>query len=123
MLVRCTARLLKLFGSRSGPLVDADAGVDDWYANVLMIERRKCLLLVHAETLFAVLDTDVRVKQFNDLGLYVGRSSLTCGAMIRTCGWSSAGPLTHRPPCPPPSRVPSSGYAYPQPLTRVTIVI
>jgi uncharacterized protein DUF6933 len=71
MLLRCTARLLKLLGSRSGPLVGADAGVDDWYANVLMIERRKCLLLVHAETLFAVLDTDVRVKQFNDLGLYV----------------------------------------------------
>ncbi len=71
MLLRCTARLLKLLGSRSGPLVGADAGVDDWYANVLTIERRKCLLLVHAETLFAVLDTDVRVKQFNDLGLYV----------------------------------------------------
>jgi hypothetical protein len=26
-------------------------------------------------------------------------------------------------PCPPPSRVPSPGYAFPQPLTRVTIVI
>jgi hypothetical protein len=31
--------------------------------------------------------------------------------------------LTHRPPCPPPSRVPSPGFAFPQPLTRVTIVI
>jgi hypothetical protein len=31
--------------------------------------------------------------------------------------------LTHRPPGPPPSRVPSPGYAFPQPLTRVTIVI
>jgi hypothetical protein len=31
--------------------------------------------------------------------------------------------LTHRPPCPPPSRVPSPGYAFPQPLRRVTIVI
>jgi hypothetical protein len=27
-----------------------------------------------------------------------------------------------RPPCPPPSRVPSPGYAFPQPLTRVTVV-
>ena len=26
-------------------------------------------------------------------------------------------------PCPPPSRVSSPGYAFPQPLTRVTIVI
>ena len=25
--------------------------------------------------------------------------------------------------CPPPSRVPSPGYAFPQPLTMVTIVI
>jgi hypothetical protein len=31
--------------------------------------------------------------------------------------------LTHGPPCPPPSRVPSPGYAFPQQLTRVTIVI
>jgi hypothetical protein len=31
--------------------------------------------------------------------------------------------LTHRPPCRPPSRVPSPGHAFPQPLTRVTIVI
>jgi hypothetical protein len=31
--------------------------------------------------------------------------------------------LTHRPPRRPPSRVPSPGYAFPQPLTRVTIVI
>ena len=31
--------------------------------------------------------------------------------------------LTHRPACPPLSRVPSPGYAFPQPLTRVTIVI
>jgi hypothetical protein len=31
--------------------------------------------------------------------------------------------LTHRPPWPPPSRVPSPGYAFPQPLTRVTTVI
>lgn len=68
MLLRCTARLLKLIGSRAAPLVDAAPGKDDWYANDLTIERRKCLLMVHADTLFAVLDTDVRVAQLNDLG-------------------------------------------------------
>lgn len=57
-------------GTRSGSLVDAVPGVDDWYANVLTIDRRKCLLMVHADTLFAVLDSDVRVAQFNDRGLY-----------------------------------------------------
>jgi hypothetical protein len=30
--------------------------------------------------------------------------------------------LTHRPPWPPPSLVPSPGYAFAQPLTRITIV-
>jgi hypothetical protein len=59
------------WGSRAGPVVDADPTIDDWYANVLTIERRKCLLMVHADTLFAVLDSDVRVAQLDDLGLYV----------------------------------------------------
>lgn len=71
MLLRCTVRLLKLIGSRGGPLVDAPPGADDWYANVFAVERRKCVLLVHAGTLFAVLDTDVRVAQLNDLGVYL----------------------------------------------------
>jgi hypothetical protein len=71
VLLRCTTRLLKLMGSRAGALVNAEAGIDDWYANVFIIERRKCLLLVHADTLFPVLDADVRVAQLDDLGLYV----------------------------------------------------
>jgi hypothetical protein len=71
VLLRCTAKLLKLLGSRGGALVEAELGVDDWYANVFVVERRKCLLLVHAETLFSVLDVDVRVAQFDDLGTYV----------------------------------------------------
>jgi hypothetical protein len=62
---------LKLIGARAGALVECEPGIDDWYANVFVIERRKCLLLVHADTLFSVLDTDVRVAQFDDLGCYV----------------------------------------------------
>lgn len=71
MVLRCTRRLLKLVGGRAGRLLEAEPGNDDWYANVFMIERRKCLLLVHADTLFSVLDTDVRVAQLDDLGSYV----------------------------------------------------
>lgn len=71
MLLRCTSRLLKLMGSRAGVLADVEPGRDEWYANVFIVERRKCLLLVHADTLFPVLEADVRVAQLNDLGLYV----------------------------------------------------
>lgn len=70
MILRCTARLLKLLGRRGGPLVETAPDADDWYANVLTIDRRRCLLLVHADTLFAVLDTEVRLAQLDDLGLY-----------------------------------------------------
>jgi hypothetical protein len=58
-------------GSRAGVLNAAEPGGDDWYANVFIFERRKCLLLVHADTLFPILDTDVRVTQLDDLGVYV----------------------------------------------------
>jgi hypothetical protein len=71
VLLRCTTRLLKLLGGRGGALVDAEPGVDDWYGNVFTVQRHKCLLLVHADTLFSVLDVDVRVVQFDDLGTYV----------------------------------------------------
>lgn len=71
LLLRCTERLLKLMGRRAGPLVEAEPGVDDWYANVFVIERRKCLLPLHADTLFPVLDVDVRAAQFDRLGMYV----------------------------------------------------
>jgi hypothetical protein len=71
VLLRCTRGLLKLLGDRAGTLVEVEPGSDDWYANVFIIERRKCLLLVHADTLFSVLDTDVRVAQLDDLGSYV----------------------------------------------------
>jgi hypothetical protein len=65
LLLRCAARLLKLIGDRGGPLTDAVPADDDWYANVLTIERRKCLLLVHAETLFAVLGTAVFARRIS----------------------------------------------------------
>ena len=71
VLLRCTSRLLKLLGGRTGGLVDDAPAGDDWYANVFIIERRKCFLLIHAETLYPVLDADVRVAQLDDLGVYV----------------------------------------------------
>jgi hypothetical protein len=70
MVLRCTKRFHDLLGSR-GPLTELSPGPDDWYANVYIVERRVCLLLIHAETLFSVLDTDVRVAYFDDIGLYL----------------------------------------------------
>lgn len=64
MIVRCTGKLLNLLGGHSATLVDAPAADDDWYANLLWVDRRKCLLVAHAGTLFALFVADIRV---NDL--------------------------------------------------------
>ena len=41
-------QLLNLLGEPSVGLVQVPAEDDDWYANLLWLDRRKCLLLTHA---------------------------------------------------------------------------
>lgn len=64
MLVRCTAKLLDLLGKQPVRLLEAPPSNDDWYANVLWLDRRKCLLITHAGTLFSLFHPGIRV---NDL--------------------------------------------------------
>lgn len=70
MIVRCTGKLLNLLGKQSVQLVEAPADDDDWYANLLWLDRRKCLLITHAGTLFSLFVADVRVS---DLRLFERR--------------------------------------------------
>lgn len=60
MLLRCTARLLDLLGKGDLALDRDLPHDDDWYANLLWLDRRKCLLLTHAGTLFPIFIADVR---------------------------------------------------------------
>lgn len=61
MIVRCTGKLLNLLSNTSGCLVDASSDEDDWYANLLWLDRRKCLLITHAGTLFSLFVADVGI--------------------------------------------------------------
>ena len=65
MILRCTKKLLAVLGAsrvaEPGPTPDAK----DWYANLLWFDRRKCLLLTHAATLFSIFETDVRAVDLN----------------------------------------------------------
>ncbi len=60
MVLRCTKKLLAVLGAnrvaKPGPAPDAE----DWYANLLWFDRRTCLLLTHAATLFSIFEADVR---------------------------------------------------------------
>lgn len=73
VVVRCTKRLLDLLG-RAATLAEQQPGDDDWYANLLWIDRRKCVLLVHADTLFPVFRPDVRAGELRPPGPYVVRA-------------------------------------------------
>ncbi len=59
VILRCTNRLLAVIGPRliAEPAPAPDA--EDWYANLLWFDRRKCLLLTHAATLFSIFEADV----------------------------------------------------------------
>lgn len=60
MVVRCTSKLLDLLGKQSLRLVEAPPSDDDWYANLLWLDRHKCLLATYPGTLFSIFVADVR---------------------------------------------------------------
>jgi hypothetical protein len=70
VILRCTAKARALLGVRQ--LADPDPTADDWYVNLLWIDRRKCLLLAHASTLFPVFVPDVRKADLTPLDLWLG---------------------------------------------------
>jgi len=71
VIVRCTAKLRALIGRQAQERTDPGCSPSDWYANLLVIERRKCLLVTHAGTLFSVFMPDVRAAQLRPLGPFV----------------------------------------------------
>lgn len=60
MILRCTKKLLAVI--RPEQLATPEPDGDDWYANLLVLDRRKCLLLTHVDTLFTIFEPDVRVS-------------------------------------------------------------
>src|SRR6266511_3701164 len=75
MIVRCTNKLLQLLEARAASLVQAPPTEDDWYANLLWLDRRKCLLLTHDGTLFSVVTADMHKRDLQPFGVYLVRIS------------------------------------------------
>jgi hypothetical protein len=71
MVVRCTKQMLDLLGGRAVTLVDLAPTDDDWYLNLLWLERRKCLLLTHSGTLFSLFRADIRRAELRSVGGYL----------------------------------------------------
>src|SRR6059036_1695801 len=62
--------MLDLLGGRNLALSELPPSDDDWYLNLVWIERQKCLLLTHAGTLFSVR-VGVHVADLRPLGNYL----------------------------------------------------
>lgn len=77
MTIRCTQRLLKIMRVGAGGLADAPPADDDWYANLLWYDRRKCLLLMHAGTLFPIFIADVLTADLRAVGALLERDART----------------------------------------------
>lgn len=75
MVVRCTRRLLDLLGSRVAPLTEAPPTDDDWYGNLLWLDRQKCLLLTHADSLFSIFQAGIRKDDLRPIGQYIVKAA------------------------------------------------
>jgi hypothetical protein len=71
VVVRCTKKMLDLLGGRKLTLSEPAPSDEDWYLNLVWIERQKCLLLTHSDTLFSVFRADVRVAELRPLGAHL----------------------------------------------------
>ncbi|MBI5847738.1 MAG: hypothetical protein HZB31_07300 [Nitrospirae bacterium] len=68
-LIHCTAKLLKELGNP--PLQNPDSptpeGLGNWYANLLRIDRRKCILFTNEKTLYSFLITKVKKENLQNI--------------------------------------------------------
>ena len=67
MILRCTKKLLAVLGDAGHAGTGPAASPGDWYANLYWLDRRKCLLITHAGTLFSVFEADVRAADVREI--------------------------------------------------------
>ncbi|OGW46377.1 MAG: hypothetical protein A2Y66_05380 [Nitrospirae bacterium RBG_13_41_22] len=74
-IIHCTRKLLK---ELDVPLVEPDnipsptEGLGNWYANLLRIDRRKCLIFTNEKSLYTFLIPKVLKANLKNKELYVG---------------------------------------------------
>jgi flavorubredoxin len=71
-LIRCTQKLQKEMGLKKCSLEEAEPKsylLGSWHANLLHIDRKKCVLFTNDKTLFNFIAPDVTRAQIKDLNL------------------------------------------------------
>jgi hypothetical protein len=65
-MLRCTGKVLALLAVPSPAI--GQASEHDWYAHLAWVDRRKCLLVTHARTLFSVFIPNVTAAGLRPIG-------------------------------------------------------
>lgn len=66
-ILRCTLKLLKELKVSPSKVTDAEGGLVSWHANLLRIDRRKCVLFTNDLTLYSVFVPGLRKPQFQGI--------------------------------------------------------
>ncbi|HZW84206.1 MAG TPA: hypothetical protein VFF14_12395 [Candidatus Deferrimicrobium sp.] len=68
-LLHCTAKLLKELGNPhlQNPDTPNPEGLGNWYANLLRIDRRKCILFTNEKTLYSFLIAGVKKENLTNI--------------------------------------------------------
>lgn len=70
LLIHCTQKLL---GEIPDNLIDPAASGESWHANLLRIDRRKCVLFTHDATLYSVFVPGLKKPEFERLDEVFGQ--------------------------------------------------
>lgn len=71
VILRCTKKVRDLLGKKPDPLDDLSEAESEWYVNLIWIDKRKNLLIVEAETLFAIFVADVRKADISPFEVFI----------------------------------------------------
>jgi len=69
-LIRCTQKLLKAIGIKKADILVSDPAfsyLGSWHANLLIIDRKKCVLFTNDKTLINFIVPGIKKAQFKDL--------------------------------------------------------
>ncbi len=79
-LIRCTKKLQKEMGLKKSDMSEAEpkeSYLGSWHANLIYIDRKKCLLFVNDKTLFNFIVPDISRAQIKELS-NIFRVNLEC---------------------------------------------
>jgi hypothetical protein len=68
VMLRCTGKVLALLRVSAPAPAVGETSEEDWYANLVWVDRRKCLLVTHAGTLFSVFVPNVTAAGLRPIG-------------------------------------------------------